>query len=210
MAAWVGSMRAGALLSLTASCGLQAQTSDSVGTPAEIQQTCTKAVRDVSSHQPDSVYRVSLRTLPSCRDQAGVALAGAWREPPASQASLKALSEVSGQVRDERILEAVISVASDQAQPVDRRLAAMAVLVNYFDPHLYAEFPEPPTTPVHPGQYVRIGESNNDLSQPGSRPLTSTVRSRVVRLFQQLGETDSNERVRNAAKFLGSQLGKRL
>lgn len=201
---------AAVLFSLTTACGLQAQATDSVGSPRETQRTCSDAAEGATQRGNDSVYRVSLRTLSSCGEVAGMTLAKAWKQPPSGPASLRTLTEVSTQVRDDRVFEAVSIVASDPSQPVDLRLGAMAVLVNYFDSHLYAEFPEPPQPAVHPAQYVRLGASAHDLSRPGARPLTTAVRPRIVNLFERLGSTDRNERVKNSAMFLAKHLRMKL
>jgi len=181
-----------------------------VGSPAEVKRTCDKAAQEVSRRGADSSYRTALRVLPSCGDAAGAVLARAWTTAPADRASLRTLSAASAQTRDQRIFDAVRATASEQSKPLDHRLAAMEVLVNYFDPRLYAEFPEPAAPVAHPGQYVSIGSSTHIVSQAGSRPLSASVKQEIVTVFRELASRDSNERIKNAAGYLAEYFAARL
>lgn len=199
-----------AFYSLSASCALGAQTSDSVESSAEVKRTCDKAIQEVSRGGADSSYRMSLPVLSSCGDAAGAVLARAWTRAPADRASLRLLGETSAQTRDQRVFEAVKATASDQSKPLDQRLAAMEVLVNYFDPLLYADFFEPVGRGPHPGQYVSLGSSAHDVSRPGSRPLNPSVRQEIVTVFRELAARDPNERIKSASGYVANYLAAKL
>lgn len=196
-------------LSFTAACAAGAQTAEPVGSPAEMQATCKNAAANVSRPQADTSYEMALRVLPSCGDAGAAELARAWRSAPDKRSSLRVLSATSAQTRDQRIFEAVRATAKDQSKPLDQRLAAMEVLVNYFDPLLYADFFEPIGRGPHPGQYVSFGSSSHDVSRPGAKPLSTSAKQEIVRVFRDLAATDPNERIKNASAYVADYLAAR-
>lgn len=132
---------------LWSTAGAQSQ-SDSIDSPASRQQFCAGATTVVANAGQvtspasrlvnDSLY-TALASMYSCPDIGPVALSRMWDNPPSGPTTLRLLAGVTGQIRDQRLLDKMTALAEDPAGTRHARLGAMAVLVSYFDPHVFID-----------------------------------------------------------------------
>jgi hypothetical protein len=87
-----------------------------------------------------SSARSAIQTCPS---EAPDVLGKRWESPPGDSVALRVFAGVTSHVRDARLANAVISAVRDRSLVPDARLAALGVLVTYYKPSLFADFPIP-------------------------------------------------------------------
>lgn len=163
---------------------------------------CRSDARVVSTRRPDSLFREAVLSMAYCDVTGPPVLIARWNAASTDTATISLIEWTSARLRDARLLTALVSMVQRRSATVDRRLAAMWVLVSYFDP--------------------RRGVSGDDLLAPdstkglfstfdfgtidGSQPFPSSYRTTIATAMQAVAANDVNEQVRNAAAFLRREL----
>jgi len=100
-------------------------------------------------------------------------------------------------MRDARVLNAVLGVASSAGYSAEGRLAALSVLLRYYDNSyapLNAEFVRDPAHVLLAQVVDAPGQYN------GARPLPGDVRARIAREIAQISTTDGDASFRRVAR----------
>jgi hypothetical protein len=120
-------------------------------------------------------------------------------------ATLALLQGVTGHLRDHRLLGVMSRAASDGSRPTDVRLAAIGVLVVYYDSSLTAAFPDRGAAATRPRDYVLLGSQTHPVAIQGREPLVQAeTRATILALLSKLGQSDADGRVRNSAQYLAT------
>ena len=109
---------------------------------------------------------------------------------------------ITSRLRDQRILDALISVARSADRPEIVRLSALRVLVSYFKPkrtETLARLQNPPLGSP-------LAQEFEFQAVEGSSPITDAGRQAILTLVQELKVADGNPTVRRAAQFLAEGL----
>ena len=192
------------LISLLAGT-LGAQQPDEVGSPAETKRSCTNAAAAIAARVSAQAVQQALMQVQTCALEGPQSLAALWGAPPIDSTTRMLLSDVSGHVRDRRVLEAVIAAAGDGKKDRSTRLFALATLVSLYDPSLTVSFVRMsrPNAPMRlRAQLMRLMHDN---SVQGSDPLPDNARARILALFGSLA-TDADAMVREVASSLQGSL----
>jgi hypothetical protein len=165
---------------------------------------CSAAVSALEQRQSRPEVIESLRTLINCERSAGEAHSRVWSTPALTTDELKALAYASRSVRDRRIMDAVMSKASDAAASSDVRLAALTVLASYIDPSI-VELREASTWD-YPEQRSMIYQSAHARQVRGTVPLGQGYVATIMDRFAEIAGADPDERLAAAAEFLRKTL----
>jgi hypothetical protein len=131
-----------------------------------------------------------------------------WDNPPSDPTTLRLLTDVTGQIRDQRLLDKMTALAVNPAGTKHARLSAIAVLVSYFDPHVFILFPAIADGTLSAREYVRFGSRPDPSVRDGAVPLnTQNTRSRVHSTLRALGG-DSDPRISTVARMVEDWLGR--
>ncbi len=141
--------------------GAAAQVEESTN-PA-LQVACTAAVQQVSV--PASL-RAGLASLKFCGVSGPSAVAALWPGFTADDTTLSVLVGTSRFLRDSRIATAVRATALNQSKPQRLRIAALRVLVNYFDSTM--------VTIAGQLELAQGGTAGNLYGETGFRPTRTT------------------------------------
>ena len=172
-------------------------------------ETCAPAATALRGKPRGAGYLNAVRTLMSCPQRGPIALAAEWASPPNDTTDLRLLGAVSGNLRDNRILDAVRGIALQNSRPREVRLAALRTLVRYFDPRLAVEFKEPPRPDLPDAAYVMLGEWSHPPGNDGSQPLPASVRQDVLDVLAQLETSPGDTVVEKVARYLRKRLEER-
>jgi hypothetical protein len=161
---------------------------------------CAAAVAVLEQRQSSSEVMESLRTLTACERSAGPALSTVWRTPPTRTDEITALTYASRGVRDGRIMDAVMSKASDPAASADLRVAALTVLASYVDSRI-GELREASAWEI-PEQRFTIALLSHALQIRGTVPLPQDYVANIMDRFGEIAGAAGDERVAAAAGYL--------
>jgi len=164
---------------------------------------CRLAAQILKKGQPDPHRDWALERIASCNESGGEVLAALWATPPA-QPELGRLGHSSAAFLDARLLTAVRSAAADRSNPSAVRVAALAVLAAYVDPHVS---PTPADLkPPSEGQIAQpIGSVDHRVQTVGAQPLPEGYAAEIVAFLAGLAG-DSDTTVRYAAARLHDRL----
>lgn len=180
-----------------------AQDSDS-SYEARKRNQCRLAVQVIETGQPAPKYEWALSLIRICTEEGGPALAAAWRSAPEDAAKLLPLVVTTEQVDDRAAMNAVLGAARNPANPSAVRFASIVVLTTYADPTatlMFADLAEP----------TGVIGSRADFTQiPGASPLTVADRDHLVDVLEQIGESDGDPSIREAASSVAAELRLRL
>lgn len=195
-----------AMLVVLAGCAPGAHSLSAQQSPG-ISCEAAKSSLSQAGHLRD--YRNTLKTLARCGDQGVNAIAAEWSTPPEDSGLVVTLAGISSLTRDERVYTAVRHTALEAANSEQVRLAALKVLVSYFDPSIGIEFRAPPVPTESGAAYVLIGRYDHPKSVvAGDRPLPAGVREEVLQILQELAAAEDNGRLGKVAQYLGVRLKK--
>lgn len=147
---------------------------------------------------------VALSATPLAAQTLGEAmLASAWRGAPADTASLSDLYRRSREVRDQRVLDAVMAVAQDPAAGWWRRATAMRVMAAYVRPSLSFC---PDHIRIRGDSASRLVHAGHWVQREGSVPLGESWAVGVRMVLQRLAAADADSEVRHTAGFIAESL----
>lgn len=176
--------------------------------PAQAEQArfradCRLAHQVLTTGHPEPRRQWALGVISWC-PEAGEALADAWRQPPTDQRLLLHLAQRSSTVADVRILSAVLAIAADASAAQELRRIATGVVVKQFDPKLAVleQFWLEPEENI-------LAHSSHGYHKPGTEPLRSDDRSRIVATFRAIGSSDPDAHMRRVAAALATELERR-
>jgi hypothetical protein len=170
---------------------------------------CARAAAMLDRGASGEAYYRALSDVQNCGGTGAVALRKQWQHPPTDSIALRALGEVSPQLRDRHLLDAVLTVFRDPTRLREVRFAALEALVGYYEPGLGLAFTEPHIAVQHGSAYVALSFGDPSTTEPGPTPLTARARHDILQALQQAGASDPDERMRLIARFLHSSLAER-
>ncbi len=171
---------------------------------------CAAAQVDVSSRRNANEYSHGLGLLISCPDAGPIGIASEWSSPPTDTVMLRSLSGFSRYLRDRRVFDA-LALASRTSPRRGVRLAAIAALVEQFDPHIAVVFRTPEREDATPREYVMLGfVSHEVIPNRSAQPVSATeARARVLSTLREVAALDKDPRVAGIAGHLAGRLEKR-
>lgn len=160
--------------------------------------SCADATSAARGQSPQSSRAHGLSELSRCPLEFGEVAAELWAGPPLPTDAMNALQGGSQGMRDRRIFSAVADVAQNGGAPVQKRLAALLVLVAYLEPGsgLSAE------DMTRGGLNDPIPHLNHSNARDGAQPLGDADREAAVKLFSDLAANGSPDDVRRAGLYL--------
>jgi len=188
---------------LPAAAAAQDEHSAQEATDATRQANCRLATQVLSTGRPEPKYDWAREFLPLCEVSAGSTLAALWRRPTSDSASLSELYVMSAQVRDKRVLDAVMAVADDPAAGWWRRSTALRVVAAYVVPGVRFK---PDDIRIRSDSALRHTLASHSVQREGSEPFDATWLVRVRDLFQRLSSTDADPSLRHSARVIGDVL----
>ncbi len=195
-------MRWSRILVAIAICGVTVLTAQGQGTrerdDAQLRNDCRLALQVLTLGQPADRYGWARDVIVKCDESGGPALVSLWRSVPADAAELAHVVYSTSRVRDQRILEELLTVARDQARPAVVRLSAFQVLVSYYKPSAYVSLRSLRQPPFG----SPLGFVTEFVATEGSSPLGPTTLTSIHNLMRELAQSDPDQTVRNAARFL--------
>ncbi|MDP3909388.1 MAG: hypothetical protein Q8Q14_03270 [Gemmatimonadales bacterium] len=188
-----------AVLSISCAHGLSAQgQGQSERDNAQLRNDCRLAAQVLTLGQPADRYEWARDIIVKCDESGGQALASLWRSVPADSGELARVVYSTSRLRDQRILDELVTVARDGARPVVVRLCAFQVLVSYYQPGAYV----PLRWLQQPPFGSPLGSVTEFRATEGSAPLGPSTRESIHTLMRQLTDSDPDATMRNAARFL--------
>jgi hypothetical protein len=145
--------------------------------------------------QPNNI--AGIRTASRCPESGPVTLAALWtRRDAVGVATRAALVEESGSLRDTRLMDAVVGVATGGDRPVADRLAALQVLMRYYDRRYVLSVDDLSTESIGSPIPRSVG---GPPPVYGSSPLAQTTRGTIGTMLSTLASSDADHAVRHAA-----------
>lgn len=172
---------------------------------AHLRERCRFAAQILTTGEPRAHYDWAVAKIRACDESAGPALAARWSRLDAttSRAALEELAFTSRSIRDQRLMDALVSVATSSSQPVSVRLEAISVLASYVNPRVYVSLKwleEPPTNSSLP-------LVNDFEPSDGSVPLAAGTRETVLASLGQIASAEGDSVVGRASAALRAGLG---
>jgi hypothetical protein len=176
-----------------------------VATPVGIQAqsepaACQAAVATLRGHVADQSALFAISRCPSAGPPELVSL---WARQDLTSPAIATLADATGSLRDARMLEAVTKAASERSRPAASRLAALQVLMRYYDPRYAPTAEDLRGMTMGSPVPVRIGGAP---PIDGTSPLPANTRARVGAKLAALAATDPDAEVRQAALRLRQAL----
>jgi hypothetical protein len=188
-----------AIAFLMAVSGAAAGQADTLGSPDETRRSCAAAAAALQPGGERAAFHAALARVQTCPDDGPVSLVRLWKTPPQDTATLAALADVSGRVRDRRVLDALSAAASDVSFGASARLAAIAAIAAQVDPGLVVTFRSPPGSNRAADPQVQIARLTHSATSAGGQRLDKPATDQAVELLRRLGEADPDLRVRRSA-----------
>ena len=191
-------MAATAALAMASAAPLAAQRSTEAN-DAKLRANCRLAAQVLETGHPSTHYEWAVNEIRRCEQIAGPALAAHWsalRE--ADRADLKQLMFSSSSMRDQRIFDAVLSVAGSRDVAPIIRLAALSVLVSYADPVLDVSLERL----EKPKENELLGHVTHFAPSEGAVPLAAGDLPALMSLLRTLAEQEPDPQVAAAARYL--------
>jgi hypothetical protein len=164
---------------------------------AQLRNDCRLAAHVLTTGEPAPRYGWARDVISKCDDSGGEALATLWRSVPADSAELAHVVYSTSRLRDQRVLDQLVTVARDQARSTIVRLSAFQVLVSYYKPGAYVSLRwlrQPPFGSP-------LGFVTEFDATAGTSPLGPATQDTIHALMRQLA-ADPDAVVRDAARFL--------
>jgi len=189
-------------IQLILAAGLVAATTSSALAQAE-GADCPQAAAalEAQPHSTDAIWRVA-----SCPVTGPDALADVWARHGAADGTARMnLVEATSTLRDRRLLDAMTRTAGSANRPVTDRLAALLVLMRYYDPRFAPDMENLAGGADGASIPMRIHEqrATNAVS-----PMPETVRQQISELFARLAAADGDTAVRAGALRLRQVLAR--
>jgi len=167
---------------------------------------CQQAATTLQGRPAAGAYANVVSELPSCAAAGAQGLRTQWRQPPGDPASLRVLGEVTPQLRDRQVFDAVLGVFRDTGRPRVLRLAALEALMGYYQPGLVVKYVEPALAVNHGSAYVMVGWGDPFTSSSSTAPLTPASRGEILQALQQAGSADPDPRVKLISAYIHDRL----
>lgn len=164
------------------------------------EEVCELAAKVIANSRDPRLLGPAYLAIGYC-PQASASLASAWASPPSDSAAMFRLRRESSDISDRRIVDATLSVVSNNALPTSMRHAALDVVLAQYHPSVVL----PNSAWANP-QLVSLGSVSHYYQIPGAQPVTDTDRLRIVAAFRQMSTSDPDARWRLLAKHIAADL----
>lgn len=196
---------------------LACQTVRSERTDESFAKECQARAQSLLKGPSDPSYQRSRWLIDRCTETGPAALSARWQQISGDdREDLGIIVASTRSLRDQRLLESMIRIATDGSRPTIVRLGSLQVLLNYIDPsydvqldallsaETYCNGPLSPTDAKvqREAKCGGIAYLGHDTSGEGTRRFAANSTSTIRRTFRTLAEGDSNSNVRYAAKLL--------
>jgi len=185
------------VLGVVGACPALAQ-APSERSDAHLRDRCREAVGILEAGPGHPRHEWSLEFIHRCDVSGAVALARRWGAVEGRDTSyLGRLAHESRILRDERLLQALVTLVGQPSRPRAVRLAALDVLVSY-----YAVGRTLPSSAADTGVDVKwcvLGGWVDSYERDGSVPVTDADRPSIMQAVQTLAAGDRDPIVRHAA-----------
>jgi hypothetical protein len=139
-----------------------------------------------------------------CLASGPTALAAVWkRNGVGSSEARDVLVEATSSLRDTRLFEVIVGVATDGSRPSTDRLAALQVLMRYYNPSYAPTVDNLRTAPEWSSVARRL---DGPAPINGTSPLGDSARAQIATTLARLGASESDTTVRKAALVLRQTL----
>lgn len=147
---------------------------------------------------------VAMEEASRCPESGPTTLGEAWERSSANSAAERAaLVEATGYLRDRRLFDAVVNVATDGSRPAPDRVAALQALMRYYDPSYAPSFEALTSRSAERSVATRVGGPG---PVRGTVPLPASTRKQIGDVLAQLTNSEQSPTVRTAARVLRQRL----
>lgn len=173
---------------------------------AERREEC-QAAATVAREGSQQELILALGELSLCDRTGPEALAAIWRSRPQNETVILQLSGRSREIRDIRLLDAVLATARDERAPTGFRMAALSVLATYVDST--AQLKEYPPSGTDPRRFLLLSSAHH-LHRDGARPFPPGHVRRILGEMERIVDSTADDRIAGAARFLRGELELRI
>jgi hypothetical protein len=163
--------------------------------------SCHAKATELRNH-PDSAG--TIWDAARCSASGPAALAEVWKRNGVGSSEVRnVLVDATSALRDTRLFDVIVGVATNEDRPPMDRLAALQVLMRYYNPSYAPSIENLRTAPEWSSVARRV---DGPLPIDGSSPLGDSARARIASTLARLGASESDTTVRNAALVLRQTL----
>jgi hypothetical protein len=166
---------------------------------------CQQAATALNGRPNLASYANAISELPACATRGAQELRAEWEQPPSDTTAQRILGEVSPQLRDRQVFDAVLAAFRDSGRPPSIRLAALEALVGYYQPGLFVEYREPALAVNHGSAYVMVGWGDKTTTS-GVSPLSTDTRGEILAALDQAERRDPDQRLRLISAYIRTRL----
>lgn len=168
-----------------------------VADSVQLHNDCRLAAQVLTTGNPDPLRSWALQTIQSCDVEAGAAIPAVWQSPLSTAEDLGSLVAASIANRDARILDAVMTVATNAGAAPELRIASLRVLASYGDRRVWVSLED-----LQSRRALILPFTDHPIGREGNNPLPVDIRARVLAVLNGLAQGDPNDSIRDAARFL--------
>lgn len=170
---------------------------------AKLASDCRLAAQAITTGRPEPLFDWAMGFVSRCEISAGPALAAAWQRLPTDSASFDQLFAASSRVRDQRIFEALFTVANAPTNGWWARATAIRVMAWYVRPGLNLV---PDDIRFRADSAEEFSVSDHWVQSDGAVPLEANSSTRVRDLLVALSAGDPDPQVRHTAAYVEKRL----
>lgn len=170
---------------------------------AKLASDCRLAAQSITTGRPEPLFDWAMTFISRCEISAGPALTAAWQRLPADSASFDQLFAASSRVRDQRIFEALFSIANAPTNGWWARATAIRVMAWYVRPGLNLV---PDDIRIRADSAEEFSVSDHWVQIDGSVALEANSGARVRDLLAALSAGDPDPQVRHTAAYVMKRL----
>ena len=180
--------------------GASAQARESID--ARHRADCRLAGQVLTTGQPATHRAWALEMIDQCQDTGPAVLATLWSNAPSVAATLDSLTVPSVRLWDQRLFNALVTVAKSRGAADLKRVAALIVLATYAEPYSGMSLQELTDPRPDSSRAVRLVAVDYRPKTVGAQPLANTAPADVRRLLQELAASEPESVVGTAASRL--------
>jgi hypothetical protein len=188
--------------------GAQAPERATERTSEAVRERCVAARDGLGSRLPargDTSALSQVRWLGHCPESAGAVLSQLWLSDPQDPELIGALMTSSSEIRDDRILSAVIRAATETTRSAADRKAALIVMMSYADPSVRGSVIRSGTGPLdYPVVLVDVGHPYQS-DAAGFSP--ANARAAIVQTLSRLALQERPGELRTMARWFRDRVG---
>ncbi len=158
---------------------------------------CRLALQAILTGKPEPKWNWAVDKIAGCDDSAGEVVPSWMRRPMPDSLDLLEVFAAASTVRDQRILDAAVEIARDEALSWRQRVNAIQVMGAYVDPRVIIE---PDDITSAPNGYPKARMLGHGHQIDGTSPLAEGHVATIRAILESLAAETSDPRVKASAR----------